>query len=266
MLVFDETHADSSLPTASYLRILSVERFKQRKKMDNKTRVADSHTILFSVKGNYECHVDKKPILLPEYYFLLIEKGHLYGFRNAKSRESDYYLLRFENSEETVSDFLCDGYLMGTNLHISDLFYHLNNATLHGTCLSMTKDAILVLILEQCLSSHRGSPKSQQLFLRFCRYVSENMGSDLSADTISAALNYNKDYLSRTVKRFSGRGLKEYVVNEKMGAAKTMLSTTDASINEIAKCLGFSSPELFIKSFRYYTHMTPLEFRRQNIK
>ena len=53
-----------------------------------------------------------------------------------------------------------------------------------------------------------------------------------------------------------------YIIHERIEAAKLMLLKTDHSISEIAKDCGFQNISYFSKQFRTFTGMTPREYRK----
>lgn len=57
--------------------------------------------------------------------------------------------------------------------------------------------------------------------------------------------------------------LSQYIQEQKIEKAKSLLKTTDRSILEIATYLGFSSQGYFQNVFKKLTGMTPKEYRNQ---
>ncbi len=248
----------------SILRLKSLSRIYFRKQWKEETHAAEDTTIYFVQTGKAYGQVDGKIIDVPENHFLLVKRGHETGFFISPAERTFLYIMTVQIENVPSYDALKEAFLMGRNAHIDDLFYHLFRSTKMKMNLETTPDAVAGLILEQCLGVLRSAGAGEELYRRFTEYVENNIGGDLSADAISAALSYNKDYLCRIVKKFSGKSLKEYISVEKLYIAKYMLSGKEASLKEISETLGFASTELFSKFFRYYTNISPLEYRRES--
>ena len=77
------------------------------------------------------------------------------------------------------------------------------------------------------------------------------------------SVGMNREYCTKLFKKSTGYNLKEYIVNEKMKAAKTLLSTTELPITLISSHVGYGNYSNFTRSFKQITGMTPLEYRKQ---
>lgn len=96
------------------------------------------------------------------------------------------------------------------------------------------------------------------------QYVGMNLNKPLTLKEIASAIGLSPSYLSAVFKQIEGVGLKEYVISQRIEAAKNLLMYSDSDIGIIATYVGFCSQSHFGKMFRSHTRMTPLTFR--NIK
>jgi AraC-like DNA-binding protein len=83
-----------------------------------------------------------------------------------------------------------------------------------------------------------------------------------SVTYLAAQLGKSPKYLSDTLRNLSGRSAQQHIQDHVLRKAKTLLSTTDLSVAEIAYTLGFDFPQSFNKLFRRKTNQTPLEYRQ----
>jgi len=83
-----------------------------------------------------------------------------------------------------------------------------------------------------------------------------------SVHDIAARLNVSPNYLSGLLKVLTGQSTQQHIHGKLIEKAKEKLSTTDASISEIAYDLGFEHPQSFSKLFKTKTKLSPLEFRQ----
>lgn len=93
-------------------------------------------------------------------------------------------------------------------------------------------------------------------FVESC-YRSPDFSLQLLADTF----NVSSPTMSRFFKSEIGKGLAEYVTDRRMEDAKSLLKETDLPVKEIAKEVGYSDVNTFIRRFKAKTGSTPTEFR-----
>jgi AraC family transcriptional regulator, transcriptional activator of pobA len=79
---------------------------------------------------------------------------------------------------------------------------------------------------------------------------------------IAARLNVSPNYLSNLLKVLTGQSTQQHIHGKLIEKAKEKLSTTNATISEIAYELGFEHPQSFSKLFKTKTKLSPLEFRQ----
>jgi AraC family transcriptional regulator, transcriptional activator of pobA len=79
---------------------------------------------------------------------------------------------------------------------------------------------------------------------------------------LSLQLNVSASYLSDMLRSLTGQNAQQHIHNHLIEKAKEQLSTSQASISEIAYELGFEHPPSFSKLFKLKTSMSPLDFRR----
>lgn len=93
------------------------------------------------------------------------------------------------------------------------------------------------------------------------QYIGMNLNKPLTLEEIASAIGLSPSYLSTVFKQTEGVGLKEYVISQRIEAAKNLLMYSAADIGVIAAYVGFCSQSHFGKMFRTRTGMTPLTFR-----
>lgn len=83
-----------------------------------------------------------------------------------------------------------------------------------------------------------------------------------SVQDIAARLNVSPNYLSGLLKVLTGQSTQQHIHEKLIEKAKEKLSTTRASVSEIAYELGFEHPQSFSKFFKKRARLSPLEFRQ----
>lgn len=79
---------------------------------------------------------------------------------------------------------------------------------------------------------------------------------------LASELNVSANYLSDMLRSLTGQNAQGHIHNHLIEKAKERLSTSQASISEIAYQLGFEHPQSFSKLFKLKTSVSPVDFRR----
>ena len=67
--------------------------------------------------------------------------------------------------------------------------------------------------------------------------------------------------MGKYFKKIYGIGLKDYLTSQRIKAAKDFLLTTDLSMKQISRELGYSEENLFIKFFTYHEKISPTAYK-----
>lgn len=96
------------------------------------------------------------------------------------------------------------------------------------------------------------------------QYIAENFSNpDLSLNHLSTEFNMNPKYVSHLFKEEFGEKFVEYLANVRMEKAKELLTTTSASIQEVALQVGYTHSFSFIRVFKKAVGMTPGDYRKR---
>lgn len=92
----------------------------------------------------------------------------------------------------------------------------------------------------------------------------ENVEKQISPLFISEKVGMGYSSFRKEFKRYTGFSPKQYQIQLRIQKAKTMLSTTELSIKEIAYQLGFECNNYFSRVFKQETGISPTDFRLRN--
>lgn len=112
------------------------------------------------------------------------------------------------------------------------------------------------------ISNHTVLSKLEQLLSGYFEKDNLMESGMPSVKYVSEALNISPSYLSNLLKVLTGKSTQQHIQDKMIDKAKEKLSTTNASISEIAYALGFEYPQSFSKLFKTKTKLSPLEFRQ----
>lgn len=81
-------------------------------------------------------------------------------------------------------------------------------------------------------------------------------------ETLAGILHISRRHLGRLMRRYYGMTYAEKINSLRVEMAKRLLVTTDLPVSEIARKVGFTTPQYFIRVFRKYGGGTPGDYRR----
>jgi AraC-like DNA-binding protein len=81
-------------------------------------------------------------------------------------------------------------------------------------------------------------------------FIYENLGGDLSNKAIADVAYVSEDYVGQFFKSITNRNLQEYVEEQRLHKAVSMLHTTALSVQEISHKVGFKDPAYFSRRFK----------------
>ena len=97
---------------------------------------------------------------------------------------------------------------------------------------------------------------------RAARYIAEACTGPLSLDQSGpASRHFSRNYFSELFKKTYGKGFSEFLFEQRLTRAKTLLKTTEYPVNQIAAQAGFVNVSSFHRAFRQSVGTTPSQFR-----
>ena len=127
---------------------------------------------------------------------------------------------------------------------------------------------IIVRILTQIMldasgkSSDSRNDKSSLLMKNVIEYLEQNHASNITIKEMAGVACSSIYHFIRIFKRYTGFSPYEYLIKYRINSSKTLLISTDLTIDEIAERVGFASTSNFIKTFRELEEITPLKYRK----
>ncbi|SDD71094.1 two-component system, response regulator YesN [Paenibacillus sp. UNCCL117] len=120
------------------------------------------------------------------------------------------------------------------------------------------------LLVQECLQTSAGRRKTPELLMASARdYIHKHLSQDLGLDELAQHLGISCSYFSLLFKQQHQETFLEYLTRERMELAKQMLLSSDKSVTQIGKLVGYAERRYFTKVFHKYEGMTPSEFREQ---
>lgn len=93
-------------------------------------------------------------------------------------------------------------------------------------------------------------------------YIDEHLAEDISLSTLSALVDLSPYHFARLFRQFTGYSPHQYLLRQRINAAKVFLADRKYTLAEIAYRVGFSSQSHFTTSFSKWVGTTPALYRR----
>lgn len=120
-------------------------------------------------------------------------------------------------------------------------------------------------VLCVCADSIVGTEKIYSVNVkRTMEFIRDNYQSDLGLEEIAGKVYLSVGYLSNIFKEETGYTVMEYVTSFRMKKAEELLMMSPAiKIKDIAEKLGYQNVQSFIRYFKIYYGITPMEYRKK---
>lgn len=99
-------------------------------------------------------------------------------------------------------------------------------------------------------------------FQEIAAYICNHSMEQITLRELSDRFAMSPSHLSRSFRKATGFGIREYLIQYRIQKASVLLMTTDMSITEIADQCGFSDSNYFGDAFKKATGLSPREYRK----
>lgn len=147
---------------------------------------------------------------------------------------------------------------------------------LEYTCQSLSSDLsttndILVMeniaysSVERCTNIYNESLNEcgYAQIVRAKELIEENLNHNITLESIAQDIFISPFYLSRMFKKRTGINFLDYLITQRIKRAKTLLLTTNETIESIAIAVGYEEPNSFRRLFKKRVGMSASEYRQQ---
>lgn len=96
------------------------------------------------------------------------------------------------------------------------------------------------------------------------KYMSKNYRSQIDVSDVARAAHVSEKYLRLLIKQETGKSVRQYLTDIRLGAAKTLISNSRYTFSEIAALSGFGEYRNFVRIFKKKYGVTPTELRQRS--
>ena len=221
-------------------------------------RSIKSFEVILALEGTVYISEDNQEYALQKNQLLVLEpfKEH-YGYKTVSEPTAFYWFHFFTNLEIPLKSY------SGTDIYeIKQLLKKLLHISNTPTYSPSAADSAGYLIFEELNRLYsKGNASNQALAVQITEYIRNNIKSNIRVSDIAEHFGYNSDYIGKYFRENCGIKLKYYLAAQKLMLAKDLLLSTNMSVKQISKELGYSEENLFIKFFTYHEKISPSAFK-----
>lgn len=104
--------------------------------------------------------------------------------------------------------------------------------------------------------------RHDRLYDEFFMLLSHYYRQERTVSFYADKMNLTPKYLSKAIKKVSGKSVLEWINEVVIIEAKLLLKTSDKTVLQISEELNFPNPSAFVQYFKLHTGQTPLKFRK----
>lgn len=267
-----------------------VERIARNNPFTMETsHIHDEYELYYLIEGSGAYHIDGKEFSIKKGNLVVLNKNLIHRTFYEPDQAHERFLIEFKSNRITqqLEKFLnleLNNFFQkytgiyfvepDQQLQILDLFKTILTETQQKTdhyqqviALKLTELFLTIMRLERSYSGdkHENPLKStkERLVQKAIVFIHQHLTEEIQLQSIANALYVNKSYLSRVFKESTTLTTSEYINLERIRIAKRYLKISSLSIEEVAQDVGYRQNSYFIKVFKKYTELTPLQYRKQ---
>ncbi len=107
-------------------------------------------------------------------------------------------------------------------------------------------------------------PHQNQMFTQLLEYVNANFNRDIKLSDVARSNFVSERYVAQLFSRHYNMSFLQYLTKLRMERAKKLLLTTQKTISEISREVGYSNGSYFNKVFKKYYNQTPNTIRKND--
>lgn len=135
-----------------------------------------------------------------------------------------------------------------------------------GSGISMEEARLRIARLEQALNAGKDSEDSDQALIQIIlRYIRANIDQDIRRTDIASVVYLSPSYISRIFREHMGMPLKEFIIQEKMKLARTLICSTHLPISVIATKVGYGNFSHFSQTYKRQWGVSPSAEREGSV-
>lgn len=137
-----------------------------------------------------------------------------------------------------------------------------------STCYKTILDASFLILFGKLVQRYMANQEepfqndNKSYITEIVLYIRDHCDTIRSLQEVATHFGYNKDYLSKLLKRTVNQSYKNLITTFRLEKSSEMLAHTEKPIYQIAEDCGFSNLSFFYQKFQNFYHCSPAEYRK----
>jgi len=148
------------------------------------------------------------------------------------------------------------------------IFEEILNTRSEGSALALEVSQKISVLLHKIIEeiiSQRILPKDDNDFVKKIRqYIEKHYMTNITIEELASHMFMTPENIIRTFKKYTDCTLHAYLKKHRITVACQLLHTTDLSVREVARRVGYRSASSFAAEFRSLKGISPTQFRKQS--
>ena len=200
------------------------------------------------------------------------------------NKEQHYYFLGKDKAQywfvhftgRTVRNILkhceipLDGYILHTGLSYAyeDLFKKMRDELVE--CAWGYEEKLTYLFRELLIEMNRRMNENEKKISGFVQneidlakaYFRDHYNEEISIEQYAASRNMSTSWFGKSFVEYVGKSPKQYILEQRIRNAQELLETTDGTVSEISRIVGYENPMYFSRVFKKAKGMSPVKYRK----
>lgn len=262
------------VPLLKYLYLLNEEEQPIRRVLHNQSNVLE---MIFVVDGFAKYLVNGKEYVLQKGELLIVNAGQNLDELFYEEQAATRYILGLQNvliagleencfiSEDQVPVFSVQNEFSLLKQMLELFAYLQEESDLHAELLGNQVKSLFLLLSklvgEQQEKLEDTTQEEMPLALLIKDYLDQHFTEDISLDFLSKRFKISSFYLSHMYKKQFNYSPVQYILRKRISLAQTLLITSDLSIGEVARKVGYKNPSHFHLLFTKNVGVSPRKYR-----
>lgn len=149
--------------------------------------------------------------------------------------------------------------LQKVNISSAEIFDNIQKSDTLGDLREFAENTIFKCI--DLIGGYR-SIQHEVIVDKVLEFLRNNYHDNIGLEEAASKVYLSPGYLNNIFKASTGTTVYEYITRLRMESAAKLLKNSSSKIQDIATQVGYNSAQSFIRLFKKYYNMTPIEFRR----
>lgn len=269
-IIFSNVYTQSAKYKSLPFRLESFSHFAAHQNYSAERDELNCYIILYTIEGEGVLEFQEKNYKIAKNQVMFIDCSKHHIYRTAEGKQWEFYFMLIEGDgvrayyDILFSEkyYIIDYFEVNIIKKFIDTMLYLDRKHSQQfellACHQINDLIIQFLMLTADLANYE--------FVRVVEYIEENYEKKISIDELANVAKMSKFHFIRKFKSIYSETPYEFLTRFKVNKAKSLLSTSNYTVDEISSMLSFNDTTTFIRSFKNFAGVTPNKYRNSTLR